>query len=93
MSSVIEFFLWQWTYIKKGMDITNEFKYVVVFLGLFDIITAGWALVLVGSYVVFCWLLAIFWHRLGIWDIELDIMNKVNPFQKEVRKKLGIRKI
>lgn len=80
--------LWK-AYFDKGWAITNYFKYVFAFAGIFDVISLNIALIIGFFYIIFCFLLGFIIYNFGIIDIENEIQNIFNPFQREVRDKLN----
>lgn len=79
--------LWK-AYFDKGWSLTNYFKYLLLFFGLFDLITATVATWFAVGYCVSCFIIGWFWYNYGLIETENEVNNLYNPFQKEVRKKL-----
>jgi len=84
--------LLQKAYFDKGFGLTNYFKYVLILF--------GWATddvkntIIVGIlWIVSCWIIGRLWFRFKLVDIENEINNIFNPFQREVRQHLKRRKI
>lgn len=75
-------------YFDKGLGLTNYFKYLLAFAGIFQFIDAKQGMVLVVTYVIGCFVLGYFWYKLKLTDTENEINNIFNPFVKEVRNKL-----
>ncbi len=80
-------------YFDKGLSLTNYFKYILAFVGIFELIEIKQALWIGIIYCVLCFFLGWIWYKKGIIDTENEINNIFNPFQREVRKKLKNRKI
>jgi len=79
-------------YFDKGLGLTNYIKYILAFAGIFDFIDGKTALIFAVVYIFFCYILGRYWYSMGIIETENEINNLFNPFQKEVRKKLRIKK-
>ena len=79
--------LWK-AYFDKGWSLTNQFKYVVAFLGLFNLVDVEKALWLIGIYLIGCLVVGWVWFNSGLIDTENEVQNHFNPFQREVREKL-----
>lgn len=77
-------------YFEKGWALTNYAKYLVLFLGLFDIIQAREAIIIGFVYVVTCFITGWLWCKFKLMDTELEIQNSFNPFTKDVRSKLKV---
>ena len=77
-------------YFDVGLGLTQYFKYIVAFAGIFRIIDGFQALILVTLYLVFCFVLGFIWLKYGFYEIENEISNRFNPFQTEVRAKLKL---
>jgi len=80
-------------YFDKGYGLTNYFKYLLAFVGIFDLIDAKTAIYSILIYLLFCFILGWAWFKFGFVDTENEIQNRFNPFQKEIRRKLRSRKV
>lgn len=80
-------------YFDKGWSLTNQFKYVIAFAGLFDVIKLNLALWVIFAYVISCFVVGWIWFNSGLIDTENEVQNHFNPFQREVREKLSRRKV
>lgn len=80
--------LWK-AYFDKGWSITNYFKYIIFFVGLFDLVTAIQAFWSIVAYVIGCFIIGWAWYNTGLIETENEVNNVYNPFQREVREKLG----
>ena len=78
--------LWK-LYFNIGFGITNQFKYVILLFGWVsgEKATTIWIIVI---YLTFCFILGKAWVHFKFIDTENEISNLVNPFQREIRKKL-----
>ena len=76
-------------YFDKGWSLTNQFKYVVAFGGLFDLIDVKSAVWLIIAYLISCFIIGWIWFNSGLIDTENEVQNHFNPFQREVRAKLN----
>jgi Ca2+/Na+ antiporter len=76
-------------YFDKGLQLTNYFKYLFGFAGIFSLIDAQQAIYIGIFYCLFCFLFGWWWYSYGLTDTENEIGNRFNPFQREVRKRLS----
>ena len=83
-------------YLDKGMGLLYYFKYVLAIAGI-GAVTQGvnysWVFIVGVAYGLFCLLLGWAWYKYHFIDIENEINNIFNPFQREVREKLNNRKV
>jgi len=79
-------------YFDKGFSLSGYVKYLLAFGGIFDFIGKTMIIYLGVAYVIMCFLVGWIWFKFGFTDIENDIQNKYNPFQKEVRTALKKKK-
>lgn len=84
--------LWK-AYFDKGWALTNYFKYIFAFVGIFNLVSARNAIYLGVIYGVSCLLIGWIWYKCGFIETENEINNIFNPFQKEIRAKLKRRNI
>lgn len=84
--------LWK-AYFDKGWGLTNYFKYVLVFFGLYEILNVRQAMYFILFYLMSCMLIGWVWFRSGLVDTENEIQNIFNPFQKEMRARLKVTKL
>ena len=76
-------------YFDRGWALTNYFKYLFAFVGIFELINVSAAIWIGIAYVIFCYFAGMFFYKFGLVDVENEIANKFNPFQREVRKHLN----
>jgi len=87
--------LWK-TYFDKGYGLTSYFKYILAVMGagaMFRGIELWWIFVIGISYGVVCFIIGKWWFDHKLIDVENEIANAFNPFQREVRAKLRNRKV
>lgn len=82
-------FLLAKAYFDKGYGITNYFFKLVAVFGLTTQMAKATFYIL-GAYTLACYFIGRYWYQHQYIDVENDITNLFNPFQREVRKKLGI---
>ena len=87
-----KFLLWK-AYFDKGWGLTNYFKYVIAFFGIYELVDVERALWIISFYLLSCLFIGWAWFRYGFVDTENEIQNVFNPFQKEMRAKLKRRNI
>lgn len=76
-------------YFDKGYGLTNYFFKLVAVFGLTtSLVKETFMIILV--YTCSCYILGRFWYKKKLVDMENEINNLFNPFQREVRKKLKI---
>ncbi len=83
--------LWWKRYFDTGLGLTSYVKYLIAFLGLYSIsakISLKWTVVVGILYMIGCFFLGWIWIKYKLADQENEISNQLNPFQKEMRKKL-----
>lgn len=86
-----KFLLWK-AYLDKGLGLTNYVKYLLAFVGIFNLVTAKWAVIGTLAYIIFCFILGKVWYSSDIIKTENEISNLFNPFQEAVRKRLKIKR-
>lgn len=84
-----KFCLWK-AYFDKGMGLTSYLKYAVALFAVKFPLKLG---IIVGvSYFIFCLILGRVWYYYRIIDTENEIGNIFNPFTRDVRKSLKIKR-
>lgn len=83
--------LWVKRYFDTGFGLTSYFKYILAASGLIlkDVTSIIWIGI---AYGLICFILGWAWIRYNLIDAENEINNILNPFQREVRKKLNGKK-
>lgn len=83
-------------YFDKGMSILNYFTKVALVIGIGAVIQdfsyKKVALMGVG-YAVFAFIVGFLWLHFELMEREQELYNRVDPFQRQVREKLKIRKV
>lgn len=83
-------------YFDKGWSLMNYPKNLLGIIGIgaafqqFSLMAIAIIGILFG---VFCYFLGRYWYNYGLIETENEIQNIFNPFQKQVREKLKIRKV
>lgn len=77
-------------YFDKGFGLTSYFKYAFAFGGIFNFIDGKTAIIIALVYIALCFILGYLWFKYKLIDVENDIQNQYNPFQREVRRKLKL---
>lgn len=80
----------------KGYGVTAPLKYLVALFGITNAIATEKILItmIAGiSYVIFCFIFGYILYKIGFVDAENEVTNRFNPFAKQVRSKLRIRKV
>lgn len=75
------------SYLDKGLGMTSYVKYLIAFVGIFDLIDANWAIFGAIAYVLFCYLFGWYLYNHGWVDMEQEVSNKYNLFVREMRRK------
>lgn len=86
--SDIPSWLWIKKYFDTGLGLTAYAKYLIAIFGIYTALTDlnPIYLVILGVFYLFlCILLGWLWIKYNFFDKELEINNRLNPFQKEVR--------
>lgn len=85
--------LWK-AYFEKGLGLTNVFLKIAMVVGISAIFTIGMSVlttIMCGLvYCIFCFFLGAIWYKKGFADAENEVNNKVNPFVREMRKRLSV---
>jgi len=89
-SKCYKILLWK-AYLDKGWGLTSYIKYAIALFGVASL-NAKATLILGCFYMFFCLILGKLWYYFRIIDVENEIANLFNPFAREVRGKLKIRK-
>lgn len=84
--------LWK-AYFDKGLGLTYYFKYLIAFGGIFKFIDGKTAIFTGIIYLFSCFILGWLWYNFGLIDVENEVGNIYNPFQREVRQKLSRTKV
>ena len=87
MSKLFKVLLWK-AYFDKGFSITNYVKYVIAFIGISSLNTKL-TLIVAAIYGLCCLIIGFVWYKYKIIEVENEVNNKFNPFQREVRAKLS----
>lgn len=83
--------LWQKRYFDTGFGVLGYLKYLIVGVGFTgnSQLTIRFAI----GYAIVCYLFGLAWVKFKVVDMENEISNILNPFQREVRKAIRKRKI
>lgn len=76
-------------YFDKGWGLTGYIKYIIALFGISSLDVRG-TLIMGLIYGISCYFLGRIWFNYRLVDTENEIQNRFNPFQREVRKKLGV---
>ena len=78
-------------YFDKGYSLTNFVKYVIALFGLasLDVKTT---MILALIYAPSCFILGLFWYKVGLREEEIEVNNTFNKFVGEMRNNLNITK-
>ena len=78
-------------YFEKGWGLTNYIKYLIAFFGLAsqDLRTT---MIFGIIYFFMCFGLGYFWFKVHLYDQEIEVSNKFNPFVREMRDDIKNRK-
>ena len=79
-------------YLDKGWGLTSYFKYAVALFAI-RIPRVEWGILVGIIYVIICYLIGRLWYKHKFIEIENEIGNIFNPFQREVRKHIKKRNI
>lgn len=83
--------LWK-RYFDTGFGLLNYLKYLVFLVGLDRVLNnaLNTTILLLVGYALVCFFLGWFFINWGYWETEQEIINRFNPFVKEMRKLTGI---
>jgi hypothetical protein len=86
------FFRWlMWKrYFDTGMGLTNYAKYLIAFLGVAGLGVKN-TLILAVVWAIFCFIVGKLWFKYKIVELDYEISNIFNPFQRQVRKSLKLK--
>jgi len=79
-------------YFDTGFGTLNYLKYPLLLLG-FAIPEVRGIILIAFLYATACYFLGWWWLNFGMQDAENEINNRFNPFCKQVRKRLRIKKV
>jgi len=85
--SAFRILLWK-AFFDKGFGLLNYLKYILAIAGIgavFQGISFIWIIVIGLIYAVICLILGRWWFKNHLIDVENEINNQFNPFQREVR--------
>lgn len=85
--SAYRILLWK-AYFDKGFGLLNYLKYVLVVAGFgaaFQGISIYWIIFIAFVYALACFMLGRYWYKHKLIDVENEINNIFNPFQREMR--------
>lgn len=90
LKSCLWWLLWQKRYFDTGFGVLGYLKYLIVGMGF----TGNTALTIKFGiiYALVCYIFGTIWVKKKVVDMENEISNILNPFQREVRQSLNIRK-
>jgi len=85
--------LWKY-YFEKGYSIMSYPKWVIAIFGIGEVVKKNYLIVCFGAFLflILCILIGKWIWKSGFADAETEVSNVVNPFVKQVRKKLEIKK-
>lgn len=76
-------------YFDTGLGLTSYFTKILMIIGIGfavdNIKNTLWIVFLGLAYFMFCMVLGWIWLKFGLFETELEILNKFNPFVKEAR--------
>ena len=86
-----EKFIIAMTYFNKGYGLTSLVKYGVA---VFAIKITDYRLAFISglAYAILCYIVGRLWYKYKLIDTEIEINNRVNPFVREMRKKVRRKK-
>lgn len=77
-------------YFDKGFGLTNNFKYAIGLIALFEVVkldNARITIILGIIWILVSLLVGWLWYRYDWNAAELEIQNRINPFVAEMREK------
>lgn len=80
-------------YFDKGLHFTAIVKYLAALIGVADAVAnqrMELVIILGISYVIICFLVGLWLYKSGYVAAEMEVSNQVNPFVKEMRKKIDL---
>ena len=83
--------LWYKKYFDVGLGMSSYFRYFLTIFGVYSLgknIDINYMLYLGVFYSLGCFVFGWYWINKRLYEAENEINNVLNPFQKEVRKKL-----
>ena len=89
------YLLWK-AYFDKGLGVTSYAKYIIALFGFYSYankIDLNWTILIGFLYATSCVFIGKLWYKFKLIDIENEIQNLFNPFQREMRKRLGRDKL
>ena len=84
--------LWIKRYFDIGLGLTSYVKYPIALFGLYSIgekIPIKWTILLAIIWWTSNFFVGYWWVKKRLMEMDNEISNQLNPFQKEVRKKLN----
>jgi len=82
-------------YFDRGLSLTNYMKYIIAIFGFYSLsenIDFKYLLIIGVFYIIFCFILGWLWYKYRLIDLENEINNIYNPFQREIRRKLRVNR-
>lgn len=92
-TKIYKILLWK-AYFDKGFGLLNYVKYILAVAGVsaaFNGIEIKTIVIIGVIYGIVCLILGRLWFHYKLVDMEAEIQNKINPFQREIREHLKKR--
>ena len=84
---VYKYLLWK-RYFDTGFSLTSYIKYAIALFGISSLDVKATMLIAV-IYAVSCLVIGRLWYHYKLVEVDAEISNLFNPFQREVRAKLN----